>query len=69
MRQVPFGNFQCKRLEKYTIACHQYIIFTLMMGVFVVAPALPPSTHCRLMRYPTLEASSVHMMNLLEGSS
>jgi len=69
MRQASFGNVQCKSLEKYAIVCHQYIIFILMIGGFVVAPVLPPPTHCHLMGYSILEVSSDHVMNLLEGSS
>jgi hypothetical protein len=68
MRQASFGNSHCKRLAKYTIVCHHYVIFMLLIGVLVVALALP-STHCRLMGYLTLEVSSAHMMNLLEGRS
>jgi len=41
MRQVSFGNFHCKRLAKYTIVCHHYIIFMLMMGVLVVSGSAP----------------------------
>ncbi len=40
-----------------------------MIGGFVVAPVLPPPTHCHLMGYSILEVSSDHVMNLLEGSS